>query len=80
MMDPNFSLDEVNRRAVQKGIDLKEKVVREQAARRGGCAIVYRGKLSPSGTLVAIKTATGGIPGDKKIIKVRLWLLVLIVS
>lgn len=70
-MDPELSLDEINRRASRKGINLKEEVIRERAARRGGCATVYRGKLSPSGTLVAIKTATGGVPGDEKIIKVR---------
>lgn len=70
-MDPNFFLDEVNCRAARKDINLKEEVVRERAARRGGRAIVFRGKLSSSGTLVAIKTATGGIPGDEKFINVR---------
>jgi len=79
-MDPQLSLDQVNHRAARKGINLKEEVVRERFSGRGGCATVYRGKLSPSGTLVAIKTATGGVPDDEKIIKVRLWLLVLMVS
>ncbi|KAG6335700.1 hypothetical protein ID866_3380 [Astraeus odoratus] len=59
-------LEELIAEATRFSINLDGNVTwdKDTYPHRGGCAIVYRGYLRPSGAKIALKTLLGGLPND----------------